>query len=126
MPAPAPSLRELARSLGLSHTTVSQALRGSLRVKKDTQKRVLKAAILTTITDALERKANWQQAVIACKDGTVLVVSFSHGCWGYIMAGPPRAHFSSTSGDGTFESVIADATKHADDSYGGVLWMQQG
>jgi DNA-binding LacI/PurR family transcriptional regulator len=39
-----PSLRELARSLGLSHTTVSEALRASPRVKASTRDRVLKAA----------------------------------------------------------------------------------
>ena len=41
---PTPSLRELARSLGLSHTTVSEALRASPRVKASTRERVLKAA----------------------------------------------------------------------------------
>jgi LacI family transcriptional regulator len=41
---PNPSLRELARSLGLSHTTVSEALRASPRVKASTRERVLKAA----------------------------------------------------------------------------------
>ncbi len=41
---PTPSLRELARSLGLSHTTVSEALRASPRVKAETRERVLKAA----------------------------------------------------------------------------------
>jgi len=41
---PQPSLRELARSLGLSHTTVSEALRASPRVKASTRERVLTAA----------------------------------------------------------------------------------
>ena len=41
---PNPSLRDLARSLGLSHTTVSEALRESPRVKVSTRERVLKAA----------------------------------------------------------------------------------
>lgn len=40
----APSLRQLAQQLGLSHTTVSEALRGSPRVKPATRARVLKAA----------------------------------------------------------------------------------
>jgi DNA-binding LacI/PurR family transcriptional regulator len=40
-----PSLRELARSLGLSHTTVSEALRDSPRVHPDTRERVVKAAM---------------------------------------------------------------------------------
>jgi LacI family transcriptional regulator len=40
----APTLRTLARSLGLSRTTVSDALRGSPRVKADTVERVRKAA----------------------------------------------------------------------------------
>lgn len=39
-----PSLREIARSLDLSHSTVSEALRNSLRVKASTRERVLKAA----------------------------------------------------------------------------------
>jgi LacI family transcriptional regulator len=44
MPAPAPTLRSLARTLGLSRTTVSDALRGSPRVDPVTAARVKKAA----------------------------------------------------------------------------------
>ncbi|MDI1319448.1 MAG: LacI family DNA-binding transcriptional regulator [bacterium] len=40
----APSIREIARSLGLSHTTVSEAIRDSPRVNEVTRKRVQKAA----------------------------------------------------------------------------------
>src|SRR5262245_2773762 len=40
----APSIREIARSLGLSHTTVSEALRNSPRVNPVTRRRVQKAA----------------------------------------------------------------------------------
>lgn len=38
------SVRELAKVLGLSHTTISDALRGSSRVKESTRQKVLKAA----------------------------------------------------------------------------------
>lgn len=41
---PATSIREIARSLGLSHTTVSEALRESPRVNIATRRRVQKAA----------------------------------------------------------------------------------
>ncbi len=41
---PSPSLRQLARQLNLSHTTVSEALRGSPRVKPATREKVLQAA----------------------------------------------------------------------------------
>jgi len=41
---PSPSVRQLARQLGLSHTTVSEALRGSPRVRAETRQRVLEAA----------------------------------------------------------------------------------
>lgn len=41
---PTPSLRQLAQQLGLSHTTVSEALRGSPRVKPATRTKVLKVA----------------------------------------------------------------------------------
>ncbi len=44
MPAPAPTLRSLAKVLGLSRTTVSDALRGSLRVDPKTALRVKQAA----------------------------------------------------------------------------------
>ena len=40
MAAPSPSLRDLARQLGLSHTTVSEALRDNPRVKAATRERV--------------------------------------------------------------------------------------
>lgn len=39
-----PSLRKLAQELGLSHTTVSEALRGSSRVKQETRTKVMAAA----------------------------------------------------------------------------------
>jgi LacI family transcriptional regulator len=39
-----PSLRQLARTLGLSHTTVSEALRGCERVHPKTRQRVVAAA----------------------------------------------------------------------------------
>jgi LacI family transcriptional regulator len=41
---PKTSVRELARSLGLSHTTVSEALRNCPRVREATRQRVLEAA----------------------------------------------------------------------------------
>jgi LacI family transcriptional regulator len=44
MPAPAPTLRSLAKILGLSRTTVSDALRGSARVDPKTALRVKQAA----------------------------------------------------------------------------------
>jgi DNA-binding LacI/PurR family transcriptional regulator len=44
MSAPAPTLRSLAKILGLSRTTVSDALRGSPRVDPNTAQRVEKAA----------------------------------------------------------------------------------
>lgn len=41
---PTPSLRQLAQKLGLSHTTVSEALRGSPRVKAETKAKIVKQA----------------------------------------------------------------------------------
>ncbi len=66
---PAPNLRSLARSLGLSRTTVSDALRGSPRVNVDTVKRVREAAEqagytrnpLTSTVMSLLRRSRGQQ-----------------------------------------------------------------
>ena len=44
MAEPSSSLRQIAQSLGLSHTTVSEALRGSPKVRPGTRERVLAAA----------------------------------------------------------------------------------
>ncbi|AWI10405.1 LacI family DNA-binding transcriptional regulator [Ereboglobus luteus] len=44
MSSTAPSLRDLAKTLGLSHTTVSEALRNNPRVKPETRQRVHAAA----------------------------------------------------------------------------------
>ena len=44
VPMPAPSIRSLAARLNLSHATVSEALRGSLRVKEETRRRVTEEA----------------------------------------------------------------------------------
>jgi len=44
MPSATPTIRALAKQLGLSRTTVSEALRGLPRIQHDTAKRVCDAA----------------------------------------------------------------------------------
>jgi LacI family transcriptional regulator len=78
MPARAISIKTLARNLGLSRTTVSDALRGSGRVAEDTVRRVQAAAklagyranpLLATVLGSLNRaRANGVRSALAMLD----------------------------------------------------------
>lgn len=84
----------------------------------------LKKSVMDTLTEAHLNKENWQQTAIGCGDGTVLVVQFKHGHWGYSMSGPDRKHGSSMSmgPNDTHKSAMEAAKKHAEQCYGGVKW----
>ena len=88
-----------------------------------TAKSKLRPLVEKEILDALEEHQNYQRRVIACKGGEVLVVYFRNGQWGYDIAGPDRSYCSSYWGNDTFEQTVDRAIIHAEQSYGGVLWM---
>lgn len=88
----------------------------------NTAKAKLKPLLVAEINDALTEHRNYQRRVIACQDGTVLVVYFRYGNWGYDIAGAGRSGCCTNSGFKTFEEAVEKATSHAEQSYGGMLW----
>lgn len=88
------------------------------KAKASLKERILKSLRLY---DNIEK--NWERGVIGCKDGTVLIVRFQYDAWGYDIAGPDRAFFSSSSSNHKkFDDEVRAALNHAEQSYGGVAW----
>lgn len=83
----------------------------------------LRNALKAHIADAFHALANTGQAMIGCTDGTVILVQYRHGSWGYSIGGPGRAWMSGVmGGDDDFRVTCDRAQKHAADSFGGVAW----
>jgi len=89
-------------------------------VLTSTEKAKLRQTAREQIDQALKQVAEYRQHFIGCNDGTVLLVQFRHGHWGYVIAGFGRA--SSTSGMETYESAVESALYHAKQAYGGINW----
>lgn len=67
---------------------------------------------------------NTRENTIVCNDGTWLVVGWDAWTmsWGYRIAGPDRdTPCSSGCGRADYAEAMTDATKHAEQSYGGVV-----
>jgi hypothetical protein len=89
----------------------------------NTAKAKLRPMLETEINDALtEHRNNYHRRVIACQDGTVLIVYFRYGNWCYDIAGESRSECCTNSGFKTFEEALERAVSHAGQSYGGVSW----
>ena len=77
------------------------------------------------VDDALTTAQNNNKAyMVACGDGTIILVRYSHQSWGYTFFGPNRKNQGSggcVTGDSYDETVIA-ARKHAKDCFGGIAW----
>ena len=82
----------------------------------------LREALSKAVDAALLQVQNYQQVLLGCEDGTVLLVQFCYGTWGYDIAGPGRKHFSGVTGHESLEVAIKAARRHAADSYGAVQW----
>lgn len=66
---------------------------------------------------------NRRMAMVACGDGTVLLVRRQHESWGYVIAGPERKYLGSgVMGDETYDVALDRARKHAAECFGGVAW----
>jgi hypothetical protein len=88
-----------------------------------TAKAKLRPMVEEQIKAAVTQVENYQQCVIGCANGTVLVCQFRHGNWGYEIAGPGRVHMSAVTGMPTFAECCVRAFRHAESSYDGVAWQ---
>ena len=89
-----------------------------------TAKKAMRESILANLPQTLaDAKYAGKIGAIGCTDGTVMVVSFSHGQWGYRFAGPDRSGRLSSGcmGMETYEEAVQRASDHAD-SFDGVAW----
>jgi hypothetical protein len=91
---------------------------------KGRAKSKLRAGLLQEVQEAVKTAQNVNRRLIGCKDGTVLVVEYRYGSWGYSSWGPGRNHASACGlgADGTYEKALEAARKHAQDGYGGIAW----
>jgi len=81
---------------------------------KGKAKRVLKAAVVKAVEAGLLAAASLEGRAIGCSDGTVFIVRYGHGGWGYcITGGAGRPHSSWCCGAGNFGGAYADAKRHA-------------
>ena len=85
----------------------------------------LRPQLVAAVGDALvavdsEHRRQW---IIGAGDGSVFLVQYSLGSWGYRICGSGRSYAcSSWASDSTMEDAIAMARTHAADAFGGVGW----
>ena len=84
----------------------------------------LKRQIQERIKEGFEALRNTRQAVICTKDGTILIVQFRIGSWGYSIASDGRSYMGGCSiGSGSYEQALTQAKEHAEQCYGGIAWI---
>jgi hypothetical protein len=88
----------------------------------NTAKARLRPEIERQIDEMVLRERNYRRKVIGCVSGEVLIVYFSHGSWGYDIAGDGRTGCCSCCGLESFEVACEKARDHADQVWGGVKW----
>ena len=84
-------------------------------------KKNLRAKAIEAVESFHASEQNSRQRIITAKDGTVFIVQFRHGAWGYYIAHAQSSYAGSTLGRKSFEETLADARQHAEQC-GGVSW----
>lgn len=82
----------------------------------------LKTQLIAQIEDGLRALKYTETLLLGCGDGTVLVVCYNHGAWGYHIGGPGHKYAGSSAGAKDYSEATVQARSHAEQSYGGVLW----
>lgn len=85
-----------------------------------TVKKRLLAKMTARVNDAIEAFANDRRKLVACNDGTSLLVEFRHGSWGYSILRPDGTAGSGVCGIDGYDKALEYAQDHAAQSYGGV------
>ena len=89
-------------------------------------KKRLREAFRNKVADMAIQDSNQEKQIIGCGDGTVFVVSFQNGSWGYTINGQGRSYASSCWGYGDdFQSAKEHALVHAKEAFGGVVWQHR-
>jgi hypothetical protein len=82
----------------------------------------LKAEVVERLTEHQEACKNSGRRVIGTGDGSVFIVEFRNGNWGYEICGAGRSYAGASCGMKSLGDAIAYAKAHATDSFGGVAW----
>ena len=90
-------------------------------------RRELKATTLRALSELQDMRDNYEQRIIGCTDGTVLIVQYRNGCWCYRIAGKGRncACTCLFNSEATYQDTLENARKHAESSFGGISWDHQ-
>lgn len=86
--------------------------------------RKMKAHVFELIDKAINDSDsdNRRKRLLVCRDGHCLVILREHGNWGYYMASSDRDYAGSSWGRASMDEALADARRHAEQSYGGIAW----
>lgn len=101
----------------VAHDHVSGYVYGS----NGTAKAKLRKALIEQVEEGLRSAKFCQGYAIGCTDGSVMIVRYKLGGWGYHIAGEGRPYAGSSAGFDSYESAVDYARKHAQQN-GGVLW----
>lgn len=78
-----------------------------------------KQALLTQLAELAENR--FKRAYVFCGDGTVLAVYHTIGGFAYDITDAKRAQSSGCLTSSSFDAVVEQAKRHAEQSYGGVV-----
>lgn len=87
-------------------------------------KKRLREMIEKNIKHALDAQAldHTLRTMYGTKDGSVFLVEYRYGVWGYSIWGPDRKGHSSTSGWMERKEAEERAERHIESAFGGVAW----
>lgn len=94
---------------GMSYKNTTQA-------KADLKVKLLELALEKSRADH-----NTRRKMLMCGDGTVILIEYRFDTWQYSMFHPGKGYPGSCCGRQTFEEVLEDATRHAEQVFGGVV-----
>lgn len=86
-------------------------------------KKKLKESLTYEVRNALKEYNERRRWAIGTVEGSILLVEFRYGSWGYSFMGPGRkGGGGGTSSSGTYDDLLKQARKHAEDGFLGIVW----
>ncbi len=86
-------------------------------------KKALRRALTEKVFGALKSAKETRRSMIGTKEGSIMLVEFRYGGWGYAFYGPGRKHAGGgTIGLDSFEEAVEKARSHAETGFGGISW----
>lgn len=83
----------------------------------------LKARLYDALRELADSRGNCKRRVIATIEGTIFLVEWRYGHWGYSVTGPGRSgHCSCPADSGSFTEVCEEVRRHAASNFDGIAW----